>query len=86
MSASVVTRCRHRRLAVLGATPDFALAKVPDKARAKRNPLERDPDAAAAGEKFFEQHCADLLTAVSGRLAVAPLAVAAGARRAQRLG
>jgi mono/diheme cytochrome c family protein len=36
-----------------------ALARVPDKARAKRNPLERDPDAAAAGEKLFEQHCAE---------------------------
>jgi mono/diheme cytochrome c family protein len=35
------------------------LAKVPDQARAKRNPLERDPDAAAAGEKLFEQHCAE---------------------------
>jgi mono/diheme cytochrome c family protein len=36
-----------------------ALARVPDQARAKRNPLERDPDAAAAGEKLFEQHCAE---------------------------
>jgi mono/diheme cytochrome c family protein len=36
-----------------------ALARVPDKARAKRNPLEHDPDAAAAGEKLFEQHCAE---------------------------
>jgi mono/diheme cytochrome c family protein len=36
-----------------------ALAKVPAKARAKRNPLENDPDAAAAGGKLFEQHCAE---------------------------
>lgn len=36
-----------------------ALAKVPEKARAKRNPLENDPDAVAAGGKLFEQHCAE---------------------------
>jgi len=33
------------------------LAKVPDKARAKRNPMESDPDAVAAGQNLFEQHC-----------------------------
>jgi len=37
----------------------IALAKVPEKARAKRNPLENDTDAAAAGGKLFEQHCAE---------------------------
>ena len=36
-----------------------ALKKVPEKARAKRNPLENDPDAVAAGGKLFEQHCAE---------------------------
>lgn len=36
-----------------------ALAKVPGKARAKRNPLANDPDAVAAGGKLFEQHCAE---------------------------
>src|SRR5262249_49493895 len=36
-----------------------ALAKVPEKARAKRNPLENDPDAVGAGRKLFEQHCAE---------------------------
>jgi mono/diheme cytochrome c family protein len=36
-----------------------ALAKAPDKARAKRNPLESDPDAVAAGRNLFEQHCAE---------------------------
>jgi mono/diheme cytochrome c family protein len=35
------------------------LAKAPDKARAKRNPLETDPDAIAAGRNLFEQHCAE---------------------------
>src|ERR1700687_1267678 len=35
------------------------LAKAPAKARAKRNPLESDPDAVAAGRNLFEQHCAE---------------------------
>ncbi len=35
------------------------LANVPEKARAKRNPLERDPDAVAAGKVLFEQHCSE---------------------------
>jgi len=29
------------------------------KARAKRNPLEKDPDAVAAGSISFEQHCSE---------------------------
>lgn len=36
-----------------------ALTKVPEKARARRNPLESDTDAIAAGGKLFEQHCAE---------------------------
>jgi mono/diheme cytochrome c family protein len=36
-----------------------ALAKVPEKARAKPNPLAHDPDAVAAGGKLFERHCAE---------------------------
>jgi mono/diheme cytochrome c family protein len=35
------------------------LAKAPDKARAKRNPLESDPDAVAAGRNLFQQHCGE---------------------------
>src|SRR5260370_12171254 len=35
------------------------LSKAPQKARAKRNPLEKDPDAAAAGRILFEHHCAE---------------------------
>src|ERR1700737_4665267 len=35
------------------------LAKAPDKARAKRNPLESDSDAVAAGRNLFEQHCGE---------------------------
>lgn len=35
------------------------IAKAPEKARAKRNPLEKDPDAVAAGSISFEQHCSE---------------------------
>lgn len=35
------------------------LAKAPEKARAKRNPQEKDPDAVAAGKGLFEQHCSE---------------------------
>lgn len=35
------------------------LAKVPEKARAKRNPLEEDPEAIAAGRILYEQRCAE---------------------------
>ncbi len=36
-----------------------ALAKAPKKAVARRNPLEHDPDAVAAGANLFDQHCAE---------------------------
>jgi mono/diheme cytochrome c family protein len=35
------------------------LAKAPDKARARKNPLESDPDAVAAGRKLFAGKCAE---------------------------
>jgi len=35
------------------------LARAPEKARAKRNPLEKDADVVAAGRNLFEQHCAE---------------------------
>lgn len=35
------------------------LAKAPRKAVARRNPMESDPDAVAAGAKLFDQHCAE---------------------------
>lgn len=35
------------------------LAKVPEKARLLRNPLESEANATAAGRKLFEQHCAE---------------------------
>jgi len=36
-----------------------AIAKVPEKDGTRRNPLEGDADATAAGGKLFEQHCAE---------------------------
>jgi mono/diheme cytochrome c family protein len=51
-----------------GQTPDAKrakedvyaqLSKAPKKAAARRNPLERDPDALAAGAKLYDQHCAE---------------------------
>lgn len=35
------------------------LAKVPAKARARRNPFEGHPDAVAAGGKLFHEHCGE---------------------------
>lgn len=35
------------------------LARAPEKARVKRNPLEKDPDAIFAGSNLFEQHCVE---------------------------
>ena len=33
------------------------LGKVPEKERQKSNPLAKDPEAVAAGEVLFEEHC-----------------------------
>jgi len=35
------------------------IRKAPEKARAKRNPLQKDPDAVAAGRILFQQRCAE---------------------------
>ena len=35
-----------------------ALKNAPQKARERENPFENDPEAALAGGKLFEQHCA----------------------------
>src|SRR5882724_8690412 len=51
---------------------DYAeLAKAPDKARGRRNPLAGDETAAAGGRKLFEQHCAEChgLTGEGGKKA-----------------
>lgn len=46
-------------------------AKVPERARARLNPLMRDPEAVPAGRKLFVQHCAECHgeTAEGGRKA-----------------
>jgi mono/diheme cytochrome c family protein len=36
-----------------------ALAEAPEKARRRKNPFEGDAQAVAAGEKLFQQHCAE---------------------------
>ena len=38
--------------------PFAQLAQVPEDARRRENPLEQNPDAAAAGRKLYERHCA----------------------------
>lgn len=35
------------------------IGKAPERARAKRNPMEKDPNAIAAGRILFEQRCAE---------------------------
>jgi mono/diheme cytochrome c family protein len=35
------------------------LAKAPKKAVVRRNPIESDPEAVAAGANLFDQHCAE---------------------------
>jgi mono/diheme cytochrome c family protein len=43
-----------------------ALAEAPEKARARKNPFEGDPEAVAAGGNLFEQHCAECHGAKAG--------------------
>jgi mono/diheme cytochrome c family protein len=42
-----------------GNVPYAELSKAPAKAAVRRNPLEHDPEALAAGTKLFAQHCAE---------------------------
>jgi cytochrome c oxidase cbb3-type subunit 3 len=58
----------HSNLAAAGSrNPQFRLGRdtyaelrnVPDKAAARPNPLENDPDAVAAGRLLFRDHCAE---------------------------
>ncbi|MEO5762294.1 MAG: cytochrome c [Vicinamibacteria bacterium] len=39
-------------------SPRTGVADVPDRERARANPLEGDPDAIRAGHKLFRRHCA----------------------------
>jgi mono/diheme cytochrome c family protein len=47
--------------AILSGAQDIEalLAKVPAKARAKKNPLADDAEAPMAGKKLFARHCAE---------------------------
>jgi len=42
-----------------GSSVYAELAKAPRRAVVRRNPLESDPEAVAAGANLFEQHCAE---------------------------
>jgi mono/diheme cytochrome c family protein len=44
-------------LAVAGVGDGTWLTKVPEKERAKANPMASDPTAVAAGAKLFKQNC-----------------------------
>jgi mono/diheme cytochrome c family protein len=50
---------------------------VPSKARLKANPLASDPDARAAGQKLFRQHCAQCHGASAEGTKGAPMLVGA---------
>ena len=43
----------------IGSDTYAELAKAPEKAAVRQNPLENDPDAVAAGRLLFEDHCAE---------------------------
>ena len=59
----IVTQTRAQRAAADASKKSISvydeISKAPEKARAKRNPLEKDRDAALAGRILFEQHCAE---------------------------
>jgi len=55
----VVSFAQQDHSASLTNSVYFELAKAPKKAAARRNPLETDPEAPAAGAKLFAQHCAE---------------------------
>lgn len=55
----VVSFAQQDQSASATNTVYFELAKAPKKAVARRNPLETDPEAPAAGAKLFAQHCAE---------------------------
>jgi len=58
LTTGVVAAQAPSRPASNGSSVYAELAKAPGKATARRNPLERDPDAIAAGAKLFSLHCA----------------------------
>jgi mono/diheme cytochrome c family protein len=62
-AAVVLAESRNSDKPPAGRAPQYhpaiyaELQKVPEKARNRRNPLENDPDAVAAGALLFKQHC-----------------------------
>jgi mono/diheme cytochrome c family protein len=44
---------------IFGSDTYAELEKAPEKARNRHNPLENDPQASAAGQILFEDHCAE---------------------------
>jgi len=59
LTPAVVAAQTNSAPATKGRSVYAELAKAPRKAVARRNPLESDPDAVAAGGKLFAQHCAE---------------------------
>src|SRR5258706_12778675 len=58
------------------------LAKAPKKAVARRNPMEHDPEAVAAGGKRFDLHCAECHGETAGGGCKAPSLRARGVQQA----
>jgi mono/diheme cytochrome c family protein len=44
---------------IFGSDTYAELGKAPDKAKNRQNPFENDPQASAAGQILFEDHCAE---------------------------
>jgi mono/diheme cytochrome c family protein len=62
ISAVIAAALLARGIAIgqnAGDNPYAELTKAPTKAAARRNPLENDPEAVAAGNKLFARHCAE---------------------------
>ncbi len=64
-------------LACIGTTAGGGLSRAPDAARALTDPLTGDPEAAAAGRKLFERHCAHCHEPAPGTARRAPALEAA---------
>lgn len=56
---SFLVASRAQNPAASGRFDYTELRKVPEKARLRSNPTDRDPGSALAGKKLFGQHCAE---------------------------
>ncbi len=59
LSAGVATAQSNSAPAKKNNSAYAELSKAPRKAASRRNPLEADPEATAAGAKLFDLHCAE---------------------------